>query len=83
MGGVFPTTMSGYAAFEKVDFTLSPKELVFIRLNTSRYNGINNVFFDPSSPMTVYAESANGIGERANREPGCLVDQCLDQQPRQ
>ncbi len=60
MGGVFPTTMSGYAAFEKVDFTLSPKELVFIRLNTSRYNGINNVFFDPSSPMTVYAESANG-----------------------
>ena len=60
MGGVFPTTMNGYAAFEKVDFTLSPKELVFVRLNTSRYRGTNNVFFDPSSPMTSYAESGNG-----------------------
>ena len=60
MGGVFPTTMNGYAAFEKVDFTLSTKELVFVRLNTSRYRGTNNVFFDPSSPMTSYAESGNG-----------------------
>jgi hypothetical protein len=60
MGGVFPTTMNGYAAFGKVDFTLSPKELLFVRLNASRYNGINNVFFDPSSPITVYTESTNG-----------------------
>jgi Carboxypeptidase regulatory-like domain len=60
MGGVFPTTMNGYAAFGKVDFTLSPKQLVFVRLNTSRYRGTNNVFFDPSSPMTSYAESGNG-----------------------
>src|SRR5664279_201711 len=42
MGGVFPTTMNGYAAFEKVDFTLSPKQLLFVRLNTSRYRGTNN-----------------------------------------
>ena len=60
MGGVFPTTMNGYASFGKVDFTLSPKQLMFVRLNTSRYRGTNNVFFDPSSPMTSYAESGNG-----------------------
>ena len=28
--------------------------------STSRYSGTNNVFFDPASPITTYAESANG-----------------------
>ena len=60
MGGAYPTTMQGNAAFGKVDFMLSPKQLAFIRLSTSRYSGTNNVFFDPSSPITIYAESANG-----------------------
>ena len=60
MGGVFPTTMNGNAAFGKVDFTLNQRQLLFVRLNTSRYQGTNNVFFDPASPMTSYAESGNG-----------------------
>ena len=60
MGGAYPTTMQGNAGFAKLDFTLSPKQLAFLRLSTSRYTGTNNVFFDPSSPITTYAESGNG-----------------------
>ena len=60
MGGVYPTTVDGNAGFGKIDFMLSRKQLAFVRLSTSRFNGTNNVFFDPSSPMTGYAESENG-----------------------
>jgi Carboxypeptidase regulatory-like domain len=60
MAGAYPTTMQGNAAFAKVDYTFSQKHLAFVRLNTSRYNGTNNVFFDPSSELTSYAESENG-----------------------
>src|SRR5208337_3585997 len=60
MDGYYPTNMSGNAAFAKMDYTLSPKHLAFVRLSTSRFTGINNVFFVPSSPITTYAESGNG-----------------------
>jgi hypothetical protein len=60
MGGSYPTTMRGNAGFAKVDFNFSPKQLAFIRVSTSRLTGVNNVFFDPSSPITGYAASANG-----------------------
>jgi hypothetical protein len=60
MGGTYPTTMQGNAGFAKIDFNLSPKQLAFIRISTSSLRGTNNVFFDPSSPLTGYAESANG-----------------------
>lgn len=60
MGGEYQTKMWGNAAFGKIDFTPSSKQLIFVRANISRYDGINNVFFNPSSPLTTYAESANG-----------------------
>jgi hypothetical protein len=60
MAGEYPTKMWGNAAFGKIDFTPSSKQLIFVRASTSRYDGINNVFFNPSSPLTSYAESANG-----------------------
>jgi len=60
MGGTYPTTMQGNAGFAKVDFNLSPKQLAFVRVSTSRLTGTNNVFFDPSSPITSYAATANG-----------------------
>ncbi len=60
MGGSYPTTMQGDAGFAKVDFHLSSKQLAFIRISTSRLAGVNNVFFDPSSPITGYAATANG-----------------------
>ena len=60
MGGTYPTTMQGNAGFAKLDFTLSPKQFAFLRLSTSQLSGANNEFFDPSSPITGYAESGNG-----------------------
>ena len=60
MAGEYPTNMWGNAAFGKIDFTPSSKQLIFVRASTSRYGGINNVFFNPSSPLTTYAESSNG-----------------------
>ena len=61
MGGTYPTNMRGNAGFAKVDFNLSPKQLAFLRVSTSMLTGTNNVFFDPSSPITGYAATANGI----------------------
>ena len=60
MAGEYPTKMWGNAAFGKLDFTPSSKQLIFLRVSTSRYGGLNNVFFNPSSPLTTYTESANG-----------------------
>ncbi len=60
MAGAYPTTMSGNAGFAKLDYTFSQKQIAFVRLSTSRYSGTNNVFFDPSSELTSYAESENG-----------------------
>ena len=60
MAGAYPTTMQGNAGFAKLDYTFSQKQLAFVRLSTSRYTGTNNVFFDPSSQLTSYAESENG-----------------------
>jgi outer membrane receptor protein involved in Fe transport len=60
MAGEYPTQMSGNAGFAKLDLNLSSRQLLFLRLSTSRYSGTNNVFFDPASPVTTYAESNNG-----------------------
>ncbi|PYV79566.1 MAG: hypothetical protein DMG93_20635 [Acidobacteria bacterium] len=40
---------------------ISPRNQFSLRVNTSRYSGENNVFLDPSSPLTTYAISDNGI----------------------
>ncbi len=60
MAGNFHSALLGNAGFAKVDFTISPKHLLTARLNTSRYYGSNNVFFDPASPITTYMMSDNG-----------------------
>ncbi len=65
MGGEYPTKTWGNAAFGKLDFTPSSKQLIFLRANISRYDGLNNVFFNPSNPLTTYAESANGTEDVA------------------
>ena len=60
MAGNFPSQMIGNAGFGKVDLVLSPRNLLSARVNTSSLYGSNNVFFDPSSPITHYATSENG-----------------------
>jgi|SRR5579864_6729 len=58
--GFYPSKLLGNAGFAKIDVTLSSRDLLSMRLNTSRYSGLNNVFLDPSSPLTTYAISDNG-----------------------
>ena len=65
MAGEYPTYMGGNAGFAKLDFNLSSKQLLFVRLSTSRYSGTNNVFFDPASPITHYTEDNNGTEDVA------------------
>ena len=65
MAGSYRSAMIGNAGFFKVDYNLSPRQFVTLRLNTSRYNGKNNVFLDPSSPITTHALSENGVEDVA------------------
>ncbi len=65
LGGTYPSALIGNAGFLKFDYTLSPRNQLSARLNTSRYWGSNNVFFDPASPITLYTISNNGEEEVA------------------
>ncbi|HEU5404298.1 MAG TPA: TonB-dependent receptor, partial [Terriglobales bacterium] len=65
MSGSYRSAMIGNAGFFKIDYNLSPRQFVTLRLNTSRYNGENNVFLDPSSPITTHALSENGVEDVA------------------
>jgi len=69
LAGEFPSKMVGNAGFFKLDFTLTPHEALSARISTSRYSGLNNVFLDPSSPLTTNSISENGE-ERVSTETG-------------
>jgi hypothetical protein len=60
LAGEFPSKMVGNAGFFKLDFMLTQHEALAMRISTSRYSGLNNVFLDPSSPLTTNAISENG-----------------------
>jgi carboxypeptidase family protein/TonB-dependent receptor-like protein len=60
LAGTHRSALLGSAGVFKLDITLTPKHYLSARMNTSRYWGANNVFFDPSSPITNYAISDNG-----------------------
>lgn len=60
LAGNFPSELRGSTGFVKLDFTLNPRNQLSTRLNTSRFYGRNNVFFDPTSPLTSFAVSDNG-----------------------
>jgi hypothetical protein len=72
LAGTYPSKMLGNAGFFKLDFTLTPHEALSARLSTSRYYGQNNVFLDPSSPLTTNAISENGQ-QRVATETGSLA----------
>ena len=60
LAGPFRAELLGNTGFLKLDATLTPRHHLSVRLNTSRYYGTNNVFFDPASPVTNSALSDNG-----------------------
>ncbi len=71
MAGNFPARMLGNTGFFKVDVSLSPRNQLSARVNTSRYYGENNVFLDPTSPLTAFASSDNGE-EQVATQSGAL-----------
>ena len=72
MAGNFPAHLLGNTGFLKVDFSLSPRNQLSARMNTSRYYGANNVFLDPASPLTSFATSDNGE-EQVKTQRGSLT----------
>jgi hypothetical protein len=58
--GSYPSKLLGNAGFAKLDVAISARNQLALRFNTSRYSGSNNVFLDPSSPITTYGISDNG-----------------------
>ncbi len=71
LAGNYKSELIGNTGFLKLDFALSSRHFLSARLNTSRYYGQNNVFFDPASPLTTYAISDNGE-EDVSTETGTL-----------
>jgi hypothetical protein len=60
LAGQYPAAQIGNTAYAKLDLNLSPRQQLSLRLNTTRYWGANNVFLDPSSPVTYDSISNNG-----------------------
>ena len=71
LAGPFRAELLGNTGFLKLDATLTPRNHLSARLNTSRYYGTNNVFFDPASPITNSALSDNGE-EEVTTESGSI-----------
>lgn len=70
LAGEYRSALLGNAGFGKLDVSLSPRHYLTLRVSTSRYYGQNNVFFDPTSPVTHFAESENGEEEVSTLSAG-------------
>ncbi len=58
--GPYPSQLLGLTGFFKLDYAVSPRNNLSLRLNTSRYHGQNNVFLDPANSLTTFGISDNG-----------------------
>src|SRR5579864_2744375 len=71
LAGQYPAAQIGNSSYAKLDINLTPRHQLGLRLNTTRYWGANNVFLDPSSPVTYDSISNNGQ-ELVSTETGSL-----------
>jgi hypothetical protein len=60
LAGEYPAGQIGNTSYAKLDINLSPRHQLSLRVNTTRYWGLNNVFLDPASPVTFDSNSNNG-----------------------
>ncbi len=67
LAGEYPAAQIGNSTYGKLDINLTPRHQLALRVNTTRYGGANNVFLDPSSPVTYDAIDNNGQ-ERVSTE---------------
>jgi len=72
LAGEYPASQIGNSSYAKLDINLTPRHQLALRLNTTRYWGVNNVFLDPSSPVTYDSISNNGQ-ELVATETGALT----------
>ncbi len=79
MTGNFHSALLGNTGFAKVDLTLNPRNYLTARVNTSRYFGSNNVFFDPASPITTYMMSDNGEEDVATESTSLSLTSSISQ----
>ena len=59
-GGTFHAKLLGETGFVKLDRVLTPHQHLSARLSAARSYGTSNVLFDPGSPISNSATSANG-----------------------
>jgi Carboxypeptidase regulatory-like domain len=71
LAGEYPAAQIGYSSYAKLDINLTSRSQLALRLSTIRYWGANNVFLDPSSPVTYNSISNNGQ-ELVSAETGSL-----------
>ena len=71
LAGEYPAAQLGNSSYAKLDINITPRQQLALRVNTSRYWGANNVFIDPSSPVTYDSISDNGE-EEVSTETGQL-----------
>ena len=71
LAGEYPAAQIGNSSYAKLDINLTPRHQLALRINTRRYWGANNVFLDPSSPVTYDSISDNGQ-ELVSTETGSL-----------
>ena len=72
LAGAYPAAQIGNSGYGKLDINLTPRHQFALRVNTSRYWGSNNVFLDPSSPVSYDSISDNGQ-ETVRTETGQLA----------
>jgi hypothetical protein len=60
LAGEYPAAQIGNSSYAKLDINLTPRNQLALRINATRYWGANNVFLDPSSPVTYDSISDNG-----------------------
>jgi hypothetical protein len=60
LAGEYPAAQIGNSSYGKLDMNLTPRNQLALRVNTTRYWGLNNVFLDPASPVTYDSISNNG-----------------------
>lgn len=77
LAGEFRSRLLGNASFAKVDVSLTPRNMLSMRLSTSRYYGTNNVFMDPASPLTTYGMSNNGEEDVATESASVSLNSTL------
>jgi outer membrane receptor for ferrienterochelin and colicin len=77
VAGDYGSALLGDTAFAKFDYVFSARHTLSARMNLSKYYGANNVFFDPTSPLTNWGISNNGEEDVATESVSVALTSAL------